>query len=185
MCALAHKCLYSDNYHIFPEYSYAELIKKDQKRFDSDIPLYEIVGTTFDNYVMPLIRYRTGDYATIPKNKCRCGKNHNIISSICGRKQEFFVDKSNSLITFIYADVPLWDIKEKINAYQYVQNKPGIVILNIEVNNKFSKCDIKTVEMNLKEIYPRFDFAIKAVEKIPKNKNGKFRYLIQNMKIRL
>ena len=160
-------------------------LKSDKDKFIFDFPIYEIVGTTFDNYIMPLIRYRTMDYASISKNRCKCGNNLKIIKDIYGRKQEFFVDKTNSLITFIYADVPLWDVKEKIEAYQYIQQKPGIIHLNIKVNNKFSKFDIKTIDKNLKDIYSRFDFKINIVEHIPKNKNGKFSYLIQKMTINL
>jgi phenylacetate-CoA ligase len=181
--ALAGSCEYNNEYHVFPEYSYVELIKSDINCTDLKYPIYEIVGTTFDNYVMPLIRYRTNDYATISKKKCICGRNHIILKEIIGRKQEFFVDQTDSLITFIYGDVPLWNIKEKINAYQYIQTEPGIIYLNIEANNKFKKHDLYIIENGLKKIYPRFDFKIDIVGHIPRTENGKFRYLIQKIPI--
>ena len=185
MCALAGSCEHNNEYHIFPEYSYVELIRRDNDYTDSRYPICEIVGTTFDNYVMPLIRYRTRDYAATSEDDCKCGRKYTIIKQILGRKQEFFVDKTNSLITFIYADVPFWDVKERIKAYQYVQKEPGIVRLNIEVSNKFRKFDLKIIGKKLQEIYPRFDFNINIVEQIPKNNNGKFSYLIQKMPINL
>jgi len=39
----------------------------------------EVVITSFSNKAFPLIRYKTGDVATISKIKCGCGKKHTII----------------------------------------------------------------------------------------------------------
>jgi len=183
LCALAGYCENNEDYHFFPEYSYVEFINKNNLNVKNNDSIVEIVGTTFDNYVMPLIRYRTMDYAESIGNGCSCGRNYAYAKKIAGRKQDFFVDKTNSLITFIYADVPFWDVKEKISAYQYIQSEPGIINLNIEENIKLKNSDTNMIKRNLKSIYPSFDFKINKVEHIPKTKNGKFRYLIQNLSI--
>jgi phenylacetate-CoA ligase len=183
LCALAGYCEKNEHYHFFPEYSYVEFIEKQNLIVNRSQSMYEIVGTNFDNYVMPLIRYKTMDYATYIGNDCKCGRNYTYAKKIVGRKQDFFIDKTNSLITFTYADVPFWDVKDKISAYQYIQTEPGIVNLNIEGNNKLENYDINIIKKNLKTIYPSFDFKINTVEQIPKTKNGKFRYLIQNLSI--
>lgn len=178
--ALAGGCEYSRKYHIFPQYSYVELIE-DFKFSDHHPNVSEIVGTSFENYAMPLIRYKTEDYAIATDKACRCGRNYKLLDDIIGRKQNFFVDKSGSLISFVYNDVPLWPVKEKINAYQYIQNEPGQVTLNIEPKLLFTENDKDKVIDQFLKIYSRFKIQIKVVKVIEKSPNGKFDYLKNNL----
>ena len=183
LSAFAGTFEHSNYYHIFPEYSYTEFIAKNDNPVAEENIIGEIVGTTFDNDIMPLIRYRTMDFAVPSDAKCKCGRNYRLMKKILGRKQEFFVDKTGSLVTFIYADVPLWGVKDKFNAYQYVQQEPGKVVLNIETKNKFDISDVESIKKAFCEIYFRFDIEIGLVEKIDRTERGKFQYLIQKMPI--
>ena len=183
MAALAGICEQANYYHVFPEYSYLEIIDANDRPVNGEAKTGEIVGTTFDNNIMPLIRYRTMDMAVPSDKRCQCGREYRLIKTVLGRKQEFFVDKTGGLITFIYADVPLWSVKEKVNAYQYIQYEPGKVVLNLEEKAGFSLTDIEGIKKAFSEIYSRFDIEIKLVENIPRTKSGKFRYLIQKMPV--
>ncbi|MEZ4601741.1 MAG: hypothetical protein R2940_18275 [Syntrophotaleaceae bacterium] len=97
--ALGGACEYSDTLHFYPQYGYTELIPSGV--FDEQgRELFEIVATGFNNPVMPLIRYRTGDYAIPAANQsCRCGRNYLLIDEVVGRQQEFIVDAHGSLIS--------------------------------------------------------------------------------------
>jgi phenylacetate-CoA ligase len=97
--ALGGACEHSETLHFYPQYGYTELIPSgiidEQGR-----ELFEIVATGFNNPVMPLVRYRTGDYALPAKNQtCRCGRNYLLIEEVIGRQQEFIVDANGSLIS--------------------------------------------------------------------------------------
>lgn len=48
----------------------------------------EIIGTCFENYAQPLIRYRTGDYAVRRHDRCPCGRAHAMLCEIGGRTQD-------------------------------------------------------------------------------------------------
>ena len=48
----------------------------------------ELTATTFGVEAMPLIRYRTGDFAAIHRAPCRCGRNTLRIGPIVGRKHQ-------------------------------------------------------------------------------------------------
>lgn len=172
------------NYHIISEYGIMELIGKDGNPVSEEGEAGEIIATGFNNYAMPFIRYRTGDIAVHSNQRCSCGRKYPLLKTIEGRLQDFFVDKTDSLITFIYSDVALWSVKDKINAYQFVQSEPGKVLLNIDAKNKFSISDIESVKRTFWEHYSRFDIEIKFVENIPRTKSGKFRYLIQKLPIK-
>jgi phenylacetate-CoA ligase len=55
-------------YRFLAGYSHVEFVQHDTKLLASDSQhrLYEIVGTSFWNNVMPLVRYRTGDLIRVP-----------------------------------------------------------------------------------------------------------------------
>jgi phenylacetate-CoA ligase len=56
-------------YRFNPAYSYVELVpfRSDQIEDAGQGGLYEIIGTTFWNDLMPLVRYRTGDLVRLPE----------------------------------------------------------------------------------------------------------------------
>ncbi|MFY9554665.1 MAG: phenylacetate--CoA ligase family protein, partial [Blastocatellia bacterium] len=58
---LAGECELSNHYHIFPEYGVAEVVKADGTAAEKEGETGELVGTSLDNFAMPLIRYRTDD----------------------------------------------------------------------------------------------------------------------------
>ena len=87
------------------------------------------------------------------------------------------------MITFTCSVDALYTVKNKINAYQYVQSELGKVLLNIDVKNKFSISDIEDVKRTFLKFYPRFNIEIKFVDHIPRTKSGKFRFLVQKLPI--
>jgi phenylacetate-CoA ligase len=58
------------DYHFLPAYSYVELVpfKSDQISDAGRGGLYEVIGTSFWNDLMPLVRYRTGDLVRLPES---------------------------------------------------------------------------------------------------------------------
>jgi len=68
------------SYHLLSDYGFAELIPLGDDRA-------EIVATSFNNPVMPLIRYRTGDVVRLPPRgaSCTCGRAFPLIAAIEGR----------------------------------------------------------------------------------------------------
>lgn len=69
-------CLY--NMHVVMETGVIEIIGG------------EIVVTDFNNHVMPIIRYRTGDTGRIRASDCPCGRHHPILYDIKGRRVDYY-----------------------------------------------------------------------------------------------
>ena len=82
----------------------------------------EIVGTSLWNDVMPLIRYRTGDYGAID------AQGH--CASIDGRGQEFLIDRNGKHIPglAIVIDEATWDF---VRLYQVRQQRAGEITLAV------------------------------------------------------
>jgi len=95
----ATRCTESSLYHVLPQYGYAELIDEDGKTVTEEGKLGEIVGTSFTNFVCPLIRYRTGDFAVYTNERCPCGRNYPMWKMIQGREQSIAIAKNGGKIS--------------------------------------------------------------------------------------
>lgn len=179
---LAGECELSEYYHIQDEYGFVEILDEKGNEVINEDEIGEIVCTSFLNKDFPFIRYKTGDMAVVTKKKCDCGRGYKLIKRIEGRKQDFFIDKYNNKISFIYQDVPLWEVKDKIKAYQYIQNNIGYVILNIEKIYDIDDKELQSIKKIFNKYYNEIEIEINFVDKIERTKRGKFRYLIQNIK---
>ncbi|MFL0246142.1 phenylacetate--CoA ligase family protein [Candidatus Clostridium stratigraminis] len=180
---IAGECEQSKNLHIQSEYGYTEIINENEIDVSEKDEVGEIVATGFNNYVMPFIRYKTGDLVVISKEKCKCGRSYKIIKEFKGRNQDYIVDKTGSLISFICSDDALWNVKDKISAYQFVQNEPGKVILNIESNEKITIEDLKIINNDFSIFFHSIDLDINMVDFIERTKRGKFKFLVQNIEV--
>ena len=70
----------------------------------------QVLLTDLDNYTMPLVRYRNGDYMTIGDTSCACGRSLRLIAQLEGRTYDFLLSTSRGLISggicdFIFANI--------------------------------------------------------------------------------
>jgi phenylacetate-CoA ligase len=71
--------------HLHPELLYLEALDEAGSPV-ADGQVGELTATTFGVEGMPLIRYRTGDFAAIDRQPCACGRHSLRIGPIVGRK---------------------------------------------------------------------------------------------------
>lgn len=185
MVVLAGECEISDKYHVFPEYGILEIVDSAGNVIDKEGQLGEIVGTGFDRDIMPFLRYRTGDFAEYYDRTCACGRNYRLLKRVEGRwLQEQVVAKNGSLISITALNMHS-PIFENVFQYQFVQEKPGEIILKVVPKNNFSTNDETRIlkEFGLKFSSTDIAFKIEKVndENIDKGKSGKFRFLIQKI----
>lgn len=57
---------------------------------------YRIVGTNLSNLAFPLIRYDTGDLATLTDAICECGRPGRIVEHLDGRQEDYVVTRSGA-----------------------------------------------------------------------------------------
>jgi phenylacetate-CoA ligase len=141
----------------------------------------EIVVTSFHNLTSPFIRYRTEDTGIFTSQTCDDHPNWFTLKRIEGRKQNFLINRDGTPVSAMHIDRPFWKIRNDIYAYQYVQDVPGKVILNIHAREKLSDSQFEEIRQLFLEVHFKFDIDINQVDFIPRTKSGKFRYLIQNI----
>lgn len=186
LTALGGMCEVSNNYHFFPSYGYTEFIKDNSIGKPEDDETVEIVGTSFINPLMPLIRYRTEDYGFENKNKCVCGRNHKLLSNIIGREQEIAVGLNNeriSLTALVFGRHN--EYFDKVVKMQILNTSPGNLIVRIIPKNNFSPKDQREIEktLSMQEGMP-FITKIEIVRNIPTTSRGKHRFLIRDFELK-
>lgn len=184
--ALGGACEYSNALHFYPQYGYTELLPSgvtDERGRE----LFEIVATGFNNPVMPLIRYRTGDYA-IPAElqSCRCGRNYLLIDEVVGRQQEFIVDSNGALISatsLVFGQhYPAFAGLESIKLHQ---RQPGAIDVILVKGAGFRDDLVRDMESRMRELigdrmHMRFTYA----DRTEKTVIGKARLVQQELDTR-
>jgi phenylacetate-CoA ligase len=181
------KCEISGDYHFSPFYGYLELVDENDKIINIPGTEGKIIATGFDNKVMPLIRYDTGDLGVYcDSTKCKCGFEGKSLSKIVGRGKDLIILRDLTKITltaFIFGQHH--SEFDRIKEIQLIQNEAGHLIVKIVPLNIFSIKDqeklkqklISSVKNNLLSI------KIELVEKTEKTHRGKHKLLIQNIDI--
>jgi len=163
------------NYHIMSDYSYTELVSVGGS-------MYEIVGTSYNNTVMPLIKYRTGDYVNIRNlnAQCNCGLSFPVIDKIHGRNDDYVMSFDGVKIGRL--DHIFKGAKGVLEA-QIVQNKKRCIEINIVAGSDFNNTSIQLIEKNVADrLGEKMNIKFNLLDNIPRTQNGKFRAVICNLK---
>lgn len=160
--------------HISSDYGLTEIISREDGT-------HEIVGTGFNNWMMPLIRYRTGDSLDleVQARVCACGRRLPLVNRIYGRIDDYVktVDgRKIGRLDHIFKGV------RNIAEGQLIQNSLDEVTLRIVPFEAFTEKDkarlLDGVHERLgKEMRIKFD----VVAHIPRTSAGKFRSVICNV----
>lgn len=161
-------------YHEISDYSIVEYSPQSEGR-------HEIIGTTLNNLVMPLIRYRTGDSVMMEDNhSCPCGRNLKKIKNIEGRSVDALHTPDGRVVGVLNC-IPRGI--DHLIEMQFVQRSLHEIILRVVVSNDFSDKDAQKLIKKVKEfISYDIKFIIEKVDYIHRGKNGKFNLVISELK---
>lgn len=150
-------------------YRFEPLYGVSENRYDGAHA--EIVGTSLWNDVMPLIRYRTGDYGIIDaQGQC---------PALEGRSQDFLVDRLGGRMpgTSVMIDQGTWDY---VRIYQVRQERPGSLTLVVVPRHGRLTPDQRRhlLACQHKALGALFDIALEEAETIPLQSGGKRRFVL-------
>ncbi len=181
---LAGECEVSSHYHIFPEYGVTELLGEDGSPAEREDEMGEMVGTTLDNFAMPLIRYRTDDWAMIGPSSCACGRPHKLLKTTRGRwHQEMLVGKFDNLISVTALNVHS-DVFDRVHQIQFYQRERGKVQLRIKSKPDYTERDTRRILQAMNEkMGDTMEISLSFMDEIPLSPRGKFRLIVQELDI--
>jgi len=166
-------------YEIEPAYGYFELIDKEGKVITQPGIMGEMVGTTFYNHFMPLIRYRTGDYAMYATNK----QDSLLLECIQGRwNGDKIYLNDGTFITTTALNLHS-DIYTVIAGLQYIQKTEGeLEVLIIKTDQYKTTHEKKILEQFTEKTNQKLIIRINYVDNLVKEPNGKFLLLKSEIK---
>lgn len=166
----------SELFYFWPQYGLVEFGPPDEDG------LCEIIGTSFHNRAMPLIRYRTGDYARLANPKI-----HDLefpwraIAEIAGRGQEFLVSATGRHISLTALNMHD-DIFNGLYAVQFCQEQPGQAEFRYVPGPQFSRSRLAVIEAGIRrKLGDDFAVTMREVAETEKTARGKHRWLVSKL----
>lgn len=173
--AFAMECEHG-SLHVQPEYSFVEIV--DEHGQPTDGPGY-IVGTTFHNEVMPLVRYRLTDIAQWASELCPCGRTYPHLRSLTGKAEDQLFDVdcnavNSSVVTFAFKGVT------KIAKAQVAQVGVGSWLIRLVPFPGFGEEQQRLLLENFRVLVSdRITVSIALCDDIPGQKSGKYKWVSQ------
>lgn len=169
--------------HIERSYGYFELINEQKKDVTHSKGFGEIVGSTLYNRVMPLIRYKTGDFADFSGSFCSsCKRNLPLLSKIYGRWDKSIIYRADNTTTSLTALNLHSELYTHIDNMQYLQEEKGKLTVLIIKNSKYTKeTENKLIAHFKYGMGEGSTVEIQHVEKLINQPNGKFLSLISKI----
>lgn len=144
---VAFECKYQNGMHLWEDNYIVEIIDPDTLEPVPDGTIGEMVLTTLDRTMMPILRYRTHDLTRIIPGECECGRTHRRIDRIKGRTDDMFIIKGVNVFPMQI---------EKILVQYPGLGSNYLITLDTENDN-----DIMTVEVELDNLstenYPELE----------------------------
>lgn len=185
----AVECEKHRGYHVGMEYGIFELFDRDNNPISGAGIPGRVVGTGFDTFCMPLIRYVTDDIADFASDSCGCGRDSTLVNDFRGRLGELIFSKSGYIVPLapVYASIH-GGVITKIREMKFIQESLGKIIVRIALAPGH---EAKIVEKELfAEFYaklnPReFSIVVEFVDKLPRGGRGKLGLLDQQLPVKL
>jgi phenylacetate-CoA ligase len=172
--AFAAECEHGE-LHVNPDYSHVEIVD-DEGRPTRDYGY--VVGTTFHNYAMPLVRFRLTDRTRWKSGQCACGRAFPMIEQVTGKFEDSIsgtngVPVSPSVLTFAFKGL------ENIRKSQVAQVGPASWEVRVEPLPAFCAADQQHLVDNIHRLVDPL-VAVKVVLKddLPNTAAGKFRWVV-------
>ena len=173
-----------DRCFFWPQYGHVELVDAGGRPVTRPGMLGELVGTGYDNQVMPFVRYRTGDMAILSDRPHPALPGHFAVERIEGRLQEFLVCHDQRLISICTMGAAHFDDLAEVEMIQYEQRQPGHFLLKVVTPQPLSAAVRARIERAVvAKTQGGCRVEVREVAEIARTGNGKHRMLIQHLDI--
>ena len=167
----------SELFYFWPTYGFVEFGPPDEEG------LCEVIGTSFHNLVMPLIRYRTGDSVRLadPKRDGDLEFPWPAVAEVVGREQEFLISASGrriSLTAFNLHDA----VFDGLYAVQFYQEECGKAEFRYVAGPDFHRSRLPQIETGIRrKLGEDFQVVLREVKETEKTARGKHRWLVSRL----
>src|SRR4051812_26052990 len=121
---VACECPAKDGLHVMENHFLVEVVDPESGEPVPDGTDGELVFTTLTKEAMPLLRYRTGDIASLNRAPCACGRTFARMSAVRGRRDDMLIVRGVNLYPSQFEEA-LLRVEGVAPHYQLVLERPG------------------------------------------------------------
>lgn len=176
---IGHECE-KGSMHISAENMIVEVLDGDRICKEGEVG--ELVVTELNNRAMPLIRYRTGDFASLSYKACPCGRSLPIIEHIAGRAYDMVLNKDGRTFHGEFFMYIFEEAKRKnlgIAAFQVIQLEINKIKVKIKPEAGYGVETETLIEDRIRSGFSSdVVLEFEKVESIPREASGKMRLIV-------
>ena len=178
--AYATECEYG-NLHVNTDYSYVEIVDEAGRPTEAEGYL---VGTTFNNALMPLVRYRMSDRTRWRREICPCGRTYPLIETVTGKYEDTLFGSrgqriSPSVVTFAFKSL------RGIKCSQVAQTGEGTWEIRVVPESSFNEAERNRLIENVRHLVdPGIHVVVREVAEIARTSAHKYRWIVNESKRR-
>lgn len=170
-------------YCFWPSYGHVELLRPDGRPVRRPGELGEIVATAFDNRVMPLVRYRTGDFAMLA-DASPVFPGFLAAARIEGRLQEFLVCADRRVVSICSVGAAHFDALAGAQRMQFEQHEPGRALLHVVADAPLAPAVVAALQRGMREkTQGGIEIEVRRVDAIRPTPAGKYLLLRQHLDV--
>ncbi len=171
---LAWECPNKEIYHVCDDNVILEILRDGNPVAVGETG--EVVATALHSYIMPFIRYQTGDIATKGPDTCRCGQPFSTLAGIQGRTVDYFRLSGNRHVHPYEITGPLIDHEgDWVFQHQLIEESEQRIILKIAPLRKPQKEKLERLKrLGEERLGPGVEFTIELVEGFKQEPGKKF-----------
>jgi phenylacetate-CoA ligase len=172
--AYATECEHG-NLHVNSDYSYVEIVDDDGQPTEGE---GYVVGTTFNNAVMPLVRYRLSDRTRWRREDCPCGRTYPLIEAVTGKYEDTLFGSrgqriSPSVLTFVFKTL------HAIKYSQVAQTGAGAWEIRVVPDDSYDEAVRNQIIENVRHhVDPGIHVVVREVAEIARTSAHKFRWIV-------
>ena len=165
--------------HLWPEAGHVEVLADEGEAAVPAGTPGRLVATALLNADMPLIRYETGDRATLATGSCACGRGLPVLAAIEGRVDDTIVTPDGRHIGRLD---PVFKADLPIHEAQIIQTTPDTLRVLYVPTAAYAPADGEALIGRIHDrVGPEMRVVLEAVPSIPRTANGKFRAVISEV----
>jgi phenylacetate-CoA ligase len=176
---IAHQCP-SGGMHLTAEDIIVEIVDKRGNVLPKGEP-GEIVVTHMATRDFPFVRYPTGDIGVLSDKSCSCGRGLPLLEEIQGRTTDFVIAKDGTVLHGLALIYVLRDLPG-VASFKIVQENLDLTRVLILKSGEYEASSAATIQQEFKKrLGSEVEIDIELVDEIPKEKSGKFRYVVSRI----
>jgi phenylacetate-CoA ligase len=144
----------------------------------------EMVVTDLTNEVMPVIRYRTGDFGRPRAGRCSCGRTLPLMELTLGRQAEFFrLPDSRMVHTEVFTPVHNTALFRLVDQFRIIQEAPERFRVQVVLpeTHAFSSVEHEFTRLITCQLGDEIEVRVERVADIPPQASGKKPYFISRI----